>query len=275
MVHKLLEIIKTLLRTELPDNEIGDARINVAKPVAVQIGQIPLIGLHLGIVHIGQQSTDTVSSAVRPQERKDRLVVDINTPQGPYTLPKTPLEGSLICHVLFNEGQLGEKQRLMIEQKDFTMNYVNRQMTFSTSIVGASSIRVSYVFPGVFTIREFNQDFFIALFDSPNDHLERLTAVTTAIVLTNHDALLEQFNTLDRTQHTIGNYQSAHTLREIRLVQATPTEIPDTPSSWLLQFTVSGVIKVTKEISSGYGIIQKIVSPGRTGQGVDVDVNLG
>ena len=87
MVHKLLEIIKTLLQNELPDNEIADARIKVATLVGVQTGQTPLIGLHLGIAHIGQQSVDTVSSAVRPQERKDRIVVDINTPQGPYTLP--------------------------------------------------------------------------------------------------------------------------------------------------------------------------------------------
>ncbi len=275
MIHKLLEIIKTLLRNELPDNEISDARINVAIPVGVQNGQTPVIGLYLGIVNISQQTADSISSAVRPQERKDRFVVDNNTPQGPYTLPKTPLESSLVCQVLFNEGQIGEKQRLMIEKKDFTINYLNRQMTFSTDITGASSVRVSYNFPGVFTIREFYQEFFIELFHAPNDQLERLVAVVNAIILTNYDWLLEQFNTIDRTQHTIGNYQSEHTLREIRLVQATPTEIPDTPSLWQLHYSVSGVIKVTKEISSGYGIIEKVVSPGRIGQGVDVDVNLG
>ena len=274
MIHKLLEIIKTLLRDELPDNEISNARINVEVPIGVQNGQTPLIGLYLGEVNINQQSADTLSSAIRPQERKDRFVVDINTPQGPYTLPKTPLEGSLTCQVLFNEGQLGEKQRLMIEKKDFTIDYLNRLMIFSTSIAGASIVRVSYTFPGVFTIREFNQTFFIDIFDTSNDNLERLTSVTNAIVLTNHDWLLAQFNTIDRTQHTIGNYQSEHTLREIRLVQVAPTEIPDTPSLWHLEFAVSGVIKVTKEISSGYGIIEKVISLGKTGQGVDVDVNL-
>jgi hypothetical protein len=275
MVHKLLEIIKTVLGDELPNNEIADARIKVEHPIGVEIADTPLVALYLGMVRINQESADTVSSAVRPQERKDRFLVNVNAPQGPFNLSKTPMEDSLTCQVVFKENELGETRRMMMEHKDFTIDYINRRLTFSTSTIGASSVLVTYVFPGIFTVREFHQDFFIDVFDNPIPHLERLSSVINAMVLTNHDSILEEFNVLNKTQHSIGNYQSEHTLRSIRFLEMTPLDSLDSPSVWSLKYEVSGMLKVTKEISSGYGIIEKIVSPGRTGEGVDVDVNLG
>ena len=41
-----------------------------------------------------------------------------------------------------------------------------------------------------------------------------------------------------------------------------------------LQCEVSGEIKAIKEISGGYGLIEKILSPGRTGEPVDIEVNI-
>jgi hypothetical protein len=270
----LLEIIKTLLGTELPDNELSDVRIKVAHQVGVQNGETPSVALYLGGTRINQTSMDTQSSAVRPQEQKDLFFIDVNTPQGPYKLSKTPLEGSITCRVFNNEGLVGERQRLMLDKKDFTIDYVNKHLAFSTSLVGAGTIHVDYLFPGVFTIKEFTQEFFIDVFNNPIADSERLTAVVNAVVLTNHDAILANFNELNRTQHSIGKYKSEHTLRSFHCLDMTPLDSEDSPSIWSLKYEAFGLLKVIKEIDGGYGIIQKVVSSGRVGEGVDVVVNI-
>ena len=106
-------------------------------------------------------------------------------------------------------------------------------------------------------------------------NLERLSAITTAVLLTNHDNLLEQFNKTNRTEHSIGDYVSEHSIREINLLSVTPNYLTE-PTILLmrLQCEVSGEIKAIKEISGGYGLIEKILSPGRTGEPVDIEVNI-
>jgi hypothetical protein len=223
---------------------------------------------------------------VRPQARKDEFLVNVNAPQGPYHLSKTPLEDSLTCQVVYGEkDKVDEKRRMMLNKKDFTINYPNRQLTFSTSIIEAGRVEVAYVFPGIFTMREFRQEFFIDVFDNPLPHLERLTAVVNAFILTEHDMILDTFNkdeiegksnTINRTLHSIGKYQSEHTLRSIRLLDMTLLDsAEDSPSVWSLKYEVLGMIKAVKEIDDGYGIIQTIVSPGMKKDGVNIDINLG
>ena len=274
MVHKLLEGIVAFLQAGIPNGTVVSNRITSGKLTVGQAGSLPSINLYVGKTTWTQELLDSTNSTVRPQDRKDRFVVS-NPGQGPYTLPKTPLEGSLLCQVVFNENAMGEHRRLMLEKKDFTLNYATQQLIFTTDISAASAIYVQYSFPGVYTLRSFEQDFFMDVFCDTLEQLELISAIATTIILTNLNELLERYNKIEPTQYSLTNYQSVHSVRTVHLQSHTPNFATQSPFLNHVQFLAGGDVKAIKEISSGYGIIEKIVSPGRIGQGVDVDINLG
>ncbi len=275
MIHKLLEAIAVLLRAGFTGIiPTPAARITFGTAVTPNAGQLPRIAAYTGLLEMNQSAADIASSQVRPQELRQRLPVNGGTPQGPYSLAKTPLEGSMLCEVVYAEGLVGEHRKLMLEGKDFTVDYLNRSLIFSTDLTGASVILAQYSFPGVFSVREFRQEFFLDVFDNNAADLEQWAALCVAMVLTNHDALLESFNQTNKTEHTANEYLSVHTARHIHLLNGTPALVT---SPFLLQikFEVRGEIKPVKEISGGFGLIERIHSLGKTGGPVDIDANLG
>lgn len=270
MIHKLLEAIVTVLRAGFTGIiPTPAARITFGTVVNPNAGQLPRLAAYAGLLETSQVNVDVASSAVRPQELRERLTVSGGTPQGPYTLAKTPLEGSLLCQAVYQEGLVGERRQLFQEGKDFSVNYLNHTMTFTTSLAGAGVLLVQYNFPGIFTIREFRQEFFLDIFDNDPAPLERWSAISTAIVQTNHDLLLQTFNQINKTEHTANDYLSVHTVRHINLLSGTPALVTS-PFQMKLKFEVRGEIRSVKQISGGFGLIERVHSPGKTGGPVDI-----
>ena len=259
MIYKLLEAIVGVLQTAFLESDVPDARITVGRLSLAQLDPAPRIGVSFGPLAVNQQMAESPSSTVRPQEKKERIAVDNVHPLGPYILSKTPLENSLTGQVIFKDGLVGERRRLILENKDFTLNYATRTLAFTTDISGADVLSLQYSFPGIFTIREFKQGLIVEIIEASAWNLERLSAITTAVLLTNHDAFLEQFNKTNRTEHSSGNYLSAHTIREITLLNVTPSYFTEPPIFLMrLQCEVAGDIKAIKEIGDGFDLIKKI-----------------
>lgn len=274
MIHKLLEAIVTVLQAGFTGVIPTPAsRITFGTVVVPNAGQLPRLAAYAGLLEINQIAGDTASSQVRPQELRERLTVNVVTPQGPYVLAKTPLEGSLSCQAVYEEGLVGERRQLLVAGKDFTIDFLNHSLTFSADLTGAGVLLVQYSFPGVFTVREFRQEFFLDVFDSNAADLERWTALSTAMVLTNHDALLETFNQINKTEHTANNFLSVHTIRHINLLDGVPA-LANSPFQMKLKFEVRGEIKSVKQIVGGFGLIERVHSPGKTGGPVDIGANV-
>lgn len=274
MINKLLEAIVIVLRAGFTGViPAPAARITFGTAVTPNPGQLPRLAAYAGLAEISQSVNDTAGSQVRPRDLRERLTVNGGAPQGPYALSKTPLEGSLSCQVVYQEGLVGEQRKLMVEGKDFKINYSNHTMTFTTSLAGAGVVLVQYNFPGVFTVREFRQEFYLDIFDGNPADLERWSALSVAMILTNQDGLLETFNQTNKTEHKANAYLSAHTLRNIGLLNGTPALVTS-PFQMKLKFEVRGEIRSTKEISGGFGLIERVHSRGKTGGPVDIDAIL-
>ena len=164
-------------------------------PIATPSGNnnLPAVAVHAGDIAFEQSFADQNSSEPRPQE--DREIIEINNGIGPYPLNHIPLEGSALAHIIFLEGEVGERKKLVQENKDYSINYQTGAITLDNELdlTDASSIRIKYSFPGIFALREFQQDFFIDIYDDAVDGVEIVTSLASAMILTQYDSLIEGF----------------------------------------------------------------------------------
>ena len=161
----------------------------------------------------------------------------------------------------------------MTENKDFTVDYQDASVLFSYDISGASNMVLTYSFVGVFTLREFRQDLLIDVYDSDMASIEQWVALICTMILTNHDELLEQYNQTDKTEYIANQYMVTNTISRIDLLEG----IPDTSGSnprFKLALAVQGQTKAVKEILDGFGLIEKVHSPGKISDHI-VDVDIG
>lgn len=274
MIHKLLDRIVQILRQELADILTNPAAHIVLGPVADPAASaLPLIALTPGALAMLTSARDAISSQARPQPFLQDLAVNLATPQGPYALAKTPLRTSVICKLIIDQDTLDERQVLLIEDSDYTIDYPNAQLSFSTDVADASSIRLRYSYAGVFTVQNFQQDFAIEVYDTTHALAEKWLALALAAVLTHYDALLEHYNTTDKTLYSGGALGSVHQLMQIQPLGGALAE--SSSIRWQMTFKVSGQLTLTRAAVDGFNLIEKIRSPGRhSNQAVDIDVGL-
>ena len=238
------------------------------------VGALPMIALYAGKYEINQNMKDGSSSQPRPQEIAQDIPVDSGSPQGPYGLVKTPLDGSLRCKIIFEKESLTERQLTLVENKDFTIDYQNATIAFSYDMTAAGHIMLAYSFVGVFTIREFQQLFLIDVYDEDMADVEQWTSLINSMVLTNQNELIEHYNFTDKTEYTANQYISTHTIDRIDLLAGAP-EALNQAIKFQFTFQVHGQIKLAKEIVGGFGLIEKIHSPGSTSvHPVDIEIGL-
>lgn len=277
MLHLFLEHLAAQLRTglagELPDPATRISVGQIAPPGAVAR---PRLALFSGKMDIVQGLNGSPSSQPQPQEMREVFVVEAGpAAAGPYLLAKTPLDGTARAKVFFSPDLVGERRMLVVEKKDFTINYLTRQLLFSKNIDGAGRLVVQYSFPGVFTMREFQQEFFIDIFETAAAGAEKWASLAAAIALTNYDELLDRFNRLAPTDYAATDYRSTHHLTQVFFLGGGAEMLPDGSPKYQLRFAAKGQFRPVKQIAGGFGIIEHIHSPGRPAvEPVDIDVYL-
>jgi hypothetical protein len=274
MIHKLLDRIVQILRQELAGTLPNPAVHIVLGPVAdPATPTLPIISLTPGTLDILSGARDVSSSQPRPQPFTQEIAVNSVNPQGPYGLAQTPLRTSVICKLILDKDTLDERQVLLNEDRDYTINYPNAQISFSADVLGASSILLRYTYAGVFTVHNFRQDFVIEVYDTTHALTEQWLALALAAVLTYHDELLAHYNTTDKTFYGGGVLGSAHQLTQLQPVGCALAAAASI--RWQLTFRVSGQLTLTRAVTDGFSLIEKIRSPGRhSNQAVDIDVGL-
>ncbi|NUM65905.1 hypothetical protein HUU39_11615 [candidate division KSB1 bacterium] len=254
---------------------IPSGHIVVGASSAPAADDLPLIALYPDKLAINQNVKETNSSQPRPQEFREEIAVNTTTPAGPYALAKTPLEKSTICKAIFDKGTVKERQALLVENKDFEIDYQQAKIVFTYDLAKASHILLKYSFVGVFTMREFQQDFLVDIFDDDIAEVEKWASLATGMILTSHDELIEQYNFTTKTEYTANQFLTYHTLDRIQMLEGVPSRA-DNCVKLQLKFKVVGQMKLTKAITSDFGLIEKIHSPGRISeQPVDVEIELG
>lgn len=273
MIQRLIQNLITLLRGSFagvianPQNQI------VTGPITTPT-VLPTIAIYADKLAISQNFKEASSSQPRPQEFRQEIAVNTAAPAGPYTLAKTPLEKSTLCKIIFDKGSLQERQTLLVENKDFSIDYQNATILFAYDLSKASHILLKYSFAGVFTMREFQQDFLVDIFDDDMGKVEKWASLTTGMILTSHDEQLEQYNLANKTEYVANQFLTTHTLDRIHLLEGVPSSA-GANFKLQLKFRAAGQLKLVKEITSGFGLIEKIHSPGKIStQPVDIEIGV-
>ncbi len=275
MIQNLLNRIVEILRQEFAGAISNPNQHIVLGPVNPPgAGALPLIALMPGLLEMAQAARDLSSSQPRPQEFTQEIPVNQGDPQGPYALTHTPLLMSALCKLILDKGTLDERRVLLQEGHDFTIDYPNAEIAFGTDISMADSILLRYSFAGVFTVQDFRQDFQIEIYEANYGAAEQWAALVMAAILTNRDELLEHYNTTSQTVYSAGVFGSAHSLTQLQPLGGVPGAA-GTNIRWQLNFKSTGQLFLTRAITDGFGLIEKIRSPGHHGDfPVDIGVEL-
>jgi hypothetical protein len=275
MIENLLARIIVDLRQALagvmaqPDTHI------VAGPVAdPAAAALPVVALSPGELTIKVLAGDSASSQPRPQEFREELAINNASPLGPYALARTPLTTSALCKLVLDQGTLDERQVLLIEGADFSVDYQNARITLAHAVTGASTLLVRYSYVGVFTVQDFSQKFSVDIYDKDFAAVEKWAALANSVILTSRDDLLNFYNQTSPTTYTAGAYASTHMISQLQALGGVPA-LATAGVKLQFMFNVNGQLKLTKEIGPDFGLIQHIRSPGRsTVAPVDIDIGL-
>ena len=274
MIGRLLNHITEILRHELGGDIRNPAKHIVPGPVAdPATTALPVIALTPGVLEIPSGTRDASSSQPRPQPFTEEIRVKPDHPHGPYALAKTPLSASVQCNLILDKDKLDERRCLLSEGSDFTVDYQQARITFHADIAKAGSILLRYSFVGVYTVQNFSQDFLIEVYDSTHALTEKWLSLGLSAVLTYHDELLEHYNTTDKTVYGAGVLGTAHQLAQIRSTGCVPAKSKNI--CWQLSFKASGQLMLTRTVTDGFNLLERIRSPGKhSGQAIDIDVGL-
>lgn len=275
MIYGLIQQVILLLQQSFVGTIADPESHIVAGPVPEPgAGDVPLIALSAAGLEMNQNFKDTGSSQPRPQEFRQEIAVNAANPQGPYSLTKTPLQKSTLCKLIFDQGTLTERHASLVEDKDFTIDYGNRTIFFSNDVASAGTIALTYSFVGVYMIREFQQVFLVDVYDDDHVEVEKWASLITSMILTNQDELIEHYNVTAKTEYIANQFLTTHTIDRIHILSGNPNH-SGSLFNIQLRYEVAGQMKLIREIIDGFGIIEKIHSPGRISeQPVDIDIDL-
>lgn len=273
MIQNLILQIASLL-AEVLAAVIPDADHIKTRPFQSENGdQLPLIALTPGQLTVSPQPGESGAIAPRPEDIRQTFAVSSTLPAGPYLLSRTPLQGSTRIKAIYQAGTLTEKQIWLQETKDFTIDASNKTCLVTADLSGVESLVVFYSTVSIFTQRDFVQVMLIQIYASDFAAIEPIASLVAGAVLAHHDRLVAAYNQPPphQTEYSGGGVVATHQLRQIQLLAGIPAFSP--VATLELQFSVAGQFKAAREITEGFGLIEKIHSPGRTStQSVDIAI---
>ncbi len=269
MTQKLRNHIVTLLRTGLAGTPITTPATQVVsgKPTATPR---PMIALYGGALKPGRKAGDYNAGDPRPQAMSEEFAIQPGNSTGPYSLAKTPLDGTALGKLVFDKDGPEERRQLVQEKKDFTIDYPNAAFTLKENPVGASHVVLEYSFAGIFFLQDFHQEIFLEVVGPDMTVIERLASLAASVIFTRHNEIIEQFNKTDRTVYSATEYGTEHWIGRLEWLDSV-VEYTSTESIIRMRFGVSGQMKHLRQAAGGFGIIESVRSPG-TPVGIGVNI---
>jgi hypothetical protein len=111
-------------------------------------------------------------------------------------------------------------------------------------------------------VREFQQEFFVEIYDQSIAQLESWTSLIVGILFASHDILLQTYNqgqqTLPKTEYTAAPFHTLHTLNQIQLLEGLPITT-ETVLGLQLRGSAIGQITITRILPEGTTPITSII----------------
>ncbi|MEW6491436.1 MAG: hypothetical protein AB1589_02635 [Cyanobacteriota bacterium] len=230
----------------------------VAVPIAQSTAPVlPGITVYPGKLEISQNLRESSSNQPRAQKLRQEIAIDSSNPAVSYQLEKPPIRESISCKFI-----IAEEEKLLKSGKDFTIDYEQSTITFAArdELAKASKILLEYSsLVGVLTVREFQQEFFIHIYDSNPANLEKLISLVTGSILINQEPLIQNYNFTEPTQYQTQNdgIITTHFLNKINFIEGNYNTLID-KFEFQIKFKTFGQLKVTKTVTEALDIIEKV-----------------
>lgn len=238
------------------------------------IAPAPTLALALGQLELNQRTLDRSS---RPQTRdvQERIVLRPGTTD--YPLSHTPMAGTLRCDGILDPEGLSERRLSLASGVDYTVDLAAPALRLTAGGAGRlaqpAHLLAAYRYVGVVANQEFLQQFSAAVGAPSWLEVERWTSILLALLVTDHDALVERYNrAMAVTPYAAGSYASRQMLEQITVLNVAPTG--DTPAM-SLHCAARGRFELSKTAPPSFGLIEQVISPGRGAGGQALDIAIG
>ncbi len=269
-------MIQTLIDTLLARLAVPLVGVNLSGgPLAVEPPQaLPALVLAPGPFVITPSGSGEASDEPRSQPARQLIKVSKNQ-DGPYTLERTPLRASLRVRAITKLGKLAERQTLLVEGQDFTVDYEKEKLTLAKPASETLQLAVDYSFVGVYGVHEFRQTLLVDAYGADMGVAEHWASLAMSVLLTTTKEILEASTLAAQTGYRASPFSATHRFHKLQFVEGVPGA-SGSAYKVQLKFIVNGQTQVMKELTDSFGIIESIQSPGKTKVvGVDVEVRVG
>lgn len=265
MIQKLLTAIAKLLQAELSGQPPGSTLIFAATPTEPTISDRGAIAIYPGNWVISQTARGVNQPTARPQDVHQIIPLGATSHAAPYALNSRPVKDTVKVQLT-----IGDRAQLL-KATDFSLDYdtLTLRLRKDLDVTGVTELSVSYLpYPLLtFTIREFQQEFWVDIYDQDFGALERWSSLISGILLTSHDQLVEQYNTPKQpestTEYQTQQFSTTHMLSQFRLLEGTYLS-PKQGMGLRLKFTAAGQIKLMRRLDDGDMPIRAIVLEDKT-----------
>jgi hypothetical protein len=263
MIQKLVGAIVALLRENMADvgPEKLDQHIVIGSISAQKPALQPMIALYPAKLAFSQNFKDRGGGRPRPQPAEQTIEIKSAKSRKQRKLKPTPMKGSTRGKLILEKDTVSESQRMLVEGQDFTIDYAKSTISFICDLKPPSQVSLYYSFAGVFTILEFQQEMLIDIHDTDMAAVEKWTSLTTGIILMNVGDLIETCNKKNEGRYQSNRIAAIPFIDRIQMIEGAPVYGEDL-SKLQLKWRVAGHLKLVKEITDGFGLIEQVLSPG-------------
>lgn len=236
----------------------------------------PTLTLTPGELEFSQCARDR-SSQPRPQEVQETLALNLPATTR-YPLAQPPLAGSLHGQAIFQPGTRDERRLALTAAVDYTVDLAPPALLLTTGgqakVAGATHLRLGYTRAGVFVTQEFCQHFQAEVCAATWPQVEQWAGIFLALLLTEHDAWLEEYNRAQATPYTAGRFVSRPVLEHLTIRAGTPVLTGERPLLGL-RGEAAGHLELGQTTAT-FGLIEQVISPGLQAgqQAVAIAVNV-
>jgi len=106
-------------------------------------------------------------------------------------------------------------------------------------------------------MREFEQEFFIEVYDTNLENLEKFASLIFGIILTNSEDLLQEYNVTASTSYQSQEITTVHIINQINVLETIYKTTVDT-QKFELKLQAKGQLKLLRNIPGNLSTIQNI-----------------
>lgn len=252
------------------------AQIELGPVTVPAVAARPHLVLSALDLRISQMVNDDGSSQPRTLESREAIPVNLESPAGPYTLAQSPLEDTVEVRVVYFPNTVDEYSEPLMAGADFSVDWNAGSVSILADISTAGTLRFVYSYVGVATVREFEQQFVVDYYAADHTLSGLHMGLVTTILQTQHEALLENFNFGNPSNFSGNGYTNLVTLRRINALELQQVEtVAVSDVRQRLLYNTIGMMRMSRSLEGGFGIISSIHTRGQNGPGVNVVPNLG